>query len=204
MAAQAGFLREVGVRENAAGLAVQLVFMTGHAVGHRHREREFHCVRHVHVVHEVCRIGVFGSYGRRVQRGGCPVQRIVDHVLPVLVSAIPVVIVAGLAGRKVGNIVDVRCAKTVFQVRNAMALFAACDVGLRYIGVRICVLRITECQHRVGDVVIEMHVRGGRDFGPGAALVCEQRRISDVAIDHRVVGRIFRRIRAGTGSAVLT
>ena len=204
MAAQAGFLREVGVRENAAGLAVQLVFMTGHAVGHRHREREFHCVRHVHVVHEIRRVRVLGLNHSLSQCSRRPVQRIVDHVLPVFMTARPVVIVAGLASGKLFNACDDRITIAVLHVRLAVALFAARDVGLRYIGVRICVLRITECQHRVGDVVIEMHVRGGRDFGPGAALVCEQRRISDVAIDHRVVGRIFRRIRAGTGSAVLT
>ena len=97
-------------------------------------------MRHVHVVHDVRRVRVPGFDLCDGQKLGRPEERLVNHVLPVFVAAATVVVMADLAGRKVGDALDLGRTIAVLQVWRAVALFAAAGIGGRDIGLSIDIL----------------------------------------------------------------
>ncbi len=182
VAAQAGFGREVLVSQYRVELAV----VAGRTVLHRLRIRELHRVRHVGVVHQRAFIGIDVS----IIYAGRPVERLVDHVLPLCDEAVAPAVVAGLARREVGQAVYFGRPETVLQVRCAVALVAAAHVRCRYIRVRGTGLRIAESDRGVRDIIVKMHVRAVRQLGARAPLMLEQRCFGDVAVNLAADGRV--------------
>ena len=121
-------------------------------------------MRHVHVVHDVPEVRVVS----RLRYAGRPVEGLVDHVLPVVVTANAVIIVANLAGCKVGQARHLYGPIAVLQVRGTVAVLTTLGIGCRDVGIGIGRIGITESQAGIGDVVVKMNVRAGRNFTTSA------------------------------------
>ena len=138
---------------------------------------------HVHVIHERGFVGILGCHFRVREAGGRPVQRIVDHVLPVLMSAVAIVVMAGFARGKVGQTGHYRVSVAVLQVRRAVAGCTTFNIRGGLVSIRISRSGGAEERSCVGHVIVQMHVRALRDFGSGPTLMLEQGTAGDVTVN---------------------
>ena len=138
---------------------------------------------HVHVIHERGFVGILGCHFRVRETGSRPVQRIVDHVLPVLMSAVAIVVMAGFARGKVGQTGHYRVSIAVLQVRRAVAGCTTGNIRGGLVSIRISRSGGAEERSCVRHVIVQMHVRARRDFGSGPTLVLEQGTAGDVTVN---------------------